>query len=308
MSTLQRLKSHLRKFPPLYRFGARLKNLFMKKPIFGMTTFTEQEYFFRYGRDTYSGKGEVVDLGSWLGSTTIPLVRGCLKNPHFATKGRKIYAYDMFIWSSWMNASVAGSSLQGQYKEGDRFLDEFERRTKKFASHLEICEGDIVSLGWNGKPIEFLLIDAMKSWELANAIKAHFFKSLIPNVSVILHQDYAHYYTPWIHLMQFRLREYFSYLEEVANSTSVVFKYTSQLPEELLQKQYSFADFSDEEVDEAFDYSFSFCSREKHSHIAAAKVMTYVHQNRAAKARETAERCLERGIPSERAFKCLEAT
>src|SRR5262250_2891759 len=69
--------------------------------VHGMTSTEEQTYFRRYARDMYSGVGEIVDLGCWLGSTTIPLAQGLFKNINVSTKGKRIHAYDLFVWEEW---------------------------------------------------------------------------------------------------------------------------------------------------------------------------------------------------------------
>jgi pentatricopeptide repeat protein len=276
----------------------RLKRA-LNSQLLGMTSKTEQDYFTRYGREIYTGAGEVVDLGCWLGSTTIPLVEGLLKNPAFAEGSKKVFAYDLFIWFEWMNESTAGTNLSGKYKEGDNFVAEFEKRTVKYSSRIEICAGDLVRLGWNGKPIEFLLIDAMKTWELANGIVRHFYPALIPQSGMILHQDFAHHFAPWIHLLQWKFRECFEFVEEIPRSSSLVFKLTKPIPAEFLTATYSFDSFSDEEVNEAFDYSIKLVSSEKLPNVAAAKVMWYIHQKKFEKARAVWQELLAQGVPPE---------
>lgn len=76
--------------------------------VFGMTSSEEQNYFKRYAQDIYSGVGEIVDLGCWLGSTTIPLAQGLRENFNMSTKGKRIHAYDLFVWEKWMNPYRAG--------------------------------------------------------------------------------------------------------------------------------------------------------------------------------------------------------
>ena len=276
----------------------RLKRA-LNSQLLGMTSKTEQDYFTRYGREIYSGAGEVVDLGCWLGSTTISLLEGLRKNSAFINSGRKVYAYDLFIWFDWMNESTAGTDLTAKYKEGDNFVAEFEKRTEKYSSHIEICAGDLVRSGWNEKPIEFLLIDAMKTWELANGIIRHFYPSLIPQKALILHQDFAHHFAPWIHLLQWKFREYFEFAEEIPRSQSLVFKLIRPIPSELLHITYGFDSFSDAEVDEAFEYSMKLVSAEKLPNVAAAKVMWYIHQKKFARARAVWQELLAQGVPPE---------
>ncbi|HEX8734011.1 MAG TPA: hypothetical protein VF721_01725 [Pyrinomonadaceae bacterium] len=296
---LQSLKNKLKKSAFIHGAYMRLKRAFAHELV-GMTSKTEQDYFARYGEKTYSGKGEIVDLGCWLGSTTIPLVKGLLKNPAFTESNRKVYAYDLFIWFDWMNSSAAGTRLAGKYKEGDNFVEEFKERTKDFARHIEIRAGDLKEIGWTGAEIEFLLVDAMKNWDLANAIVRDFYPSLVPGESIILHQDFAHFFTPWIHLLQWTFRENFDFIDEVPKSQSVIFRYKNKIADELLNKNYSFESFSDAEVNDAFDYSMNLVSKEKLSNVAASKVMWFLHQNEREKAKVEFENLLKRGIPVEK--------
>ncbi|HMS40344.1 MAG TPA: hypothetical protein PKE69_08970 [Pyrinomonadaceae bacterium] len=296
---LQELKTKLREIPFLRGAYLRLKRG-LTNELVGMTSRFEQDYFAEYGEKIYVGKGEIVDLGCWLGSTTIPLVKGLLKNPAFVGSGRKVFAYDLFVWFEWMNDSTFGTDLAQKYREGDIFVEEFKLRTKDFAEHIEICAGDLREIGWTGASIEFLLIDAMKDWSLANAIVRDFYPSLVPNESVVLHQDFAHFFTPCIHLVQWLFRENFEFANEVANSPSVIFKYTSKIDGELLQKTYGYDSFSDEDVNAAFEYSMSLVSDEKLPNVAAAKVMWFLHQGKREQAKTVFENLLESGVRLEK--------
>lgn len=292
---LQKVRNKLRKNSLLHSIYMKLKRTFSSE-LLGMTSISEQKYLARYGENFYKGQGEIVDLGCWLGSTTIPLVKGLLKNPHFSRSNKKVYAYDLFIWFDWMNSSIVGTNLIGKYKEGDNFIGEFKKRTEKVKLRIEICEGDLAKIGWIDEKIEFLLIDAMKNWELANAIIKDFYSSLIPNESLVFHQDFAHFFTSWIHLLQWRFRDYFEFVEEIPKSHSVVFKCKKRIPEELLTTNYTFDYFSDEDVNSAFDYSMSLVSSEKMANIAASKVMCFIHQEKKDKAKNVLANLLEQGI------------
>lgn len=295
---LQKVRNKLRKSSLLYSIYMKLKRTFSSE-LLGMTSLSEQKYLMRYVENFYKGRGEIVDLGCWLGSTTISLVKGLMKNPNFLDSDRKIYAYDLFIWFDWMNPSIVGTNLIGKYKEGDNFIEEFKKRTEEFESRIEICEGDLTKIGWIDKKIEFLLIDAMKNWELANAIIKDFYSSLIPNESLIFHQDFLHFFPSWIHLLQWQLRDYFEFIEEIPKSSSVVFKYKKKIPEELLITNYSFDYFSDEDVNAAFNYSISLVSSEKKADVAASKVMWFIHQEKHDKAKRVLANLLEQGTHME---------
>ncbi len=295
---IQNLRKRLREIAFLHNAYMRTKRMFSAE-LLGMTSGTEQAYIATYGENLYSGGGEVVDLGSWLGSTTIPLTKGLLKNPNFRGQGRKVYAYDLFIWFDWMIPSVAGTDLAGRYAEGDNFVDEFKRRIAPIADSVDVREGDLKSIGWHGEPIEFLLVDAMKGWDLAASIVRDFYPSLIEGRSLVFHQDFAHHFTPWIHLVQWRLRDHFEFVDEVPRSQSVVFRCVKAISTQTVELDWGFGLFDDNDVDAAFEYSFGLVTSEKQANVAAAKVMWYVHQDELDDASRVLADLTRSGIPLE---------
>ena len=257
-----------------------LSQVFILSPklrrLHGMITANEKAYLYWYARHIFSGKGDIVDLGCWLGSTTISLAMGLERNDHVKAN-RLIHSYDEFVWRAYMDSGAKGTSLEGKYRPGDSFLDEFERRTYPWRSNVKACPGDLAKVGWPGAAIEFLLIDAMKSWDAATGVVRNFFPALVPGRSLVMHQDFAHWYTSWIHPIQYRLREYFEPLYDVPSSSSMVFRLIKPLPPDLLQSEWSPDLFSKEDVDSAFAYSLDIVSKEKRPNIVAAKVMYFVH-------------------------------
>ena len=188
---------------------------------FGMTSHREQDYFEMYTNKLYTGVGEIVDLGSWFGATTIKLAKGLASRNDFNISW-KIHAFDRFMWKkSW--EKYAGN-CRYKYEDGESFLLEFEERIAPWKSIIKIHAGDLKNYVWNGGKIEFLLVDAMKDWKVSNSIIRNFFPSLIPNKSYVVHQDYKHYYTSWIHLIMFELRNHFEIVTSIPESSSVVFK------------------------------------------------------------------------------------
>lgn len=261
--------------------------------VHGMTSTKEQNYFRRYAQDIYSGVGEIVDLGCWLGSTTIPLAQGLRKNLNTSTKVKRIHAYDLFVWEEWMNPFMEG--CRKKYSPGDNFLDEYRARTRKYSDLIEIYPGDVQQIGWIGKPIEFLLVDVMKSWKTAQYVVEQFYPSLVPERSLLLHQDFKHYYTSWIHLVQYRLRDYFTFESDIPNSGSVVFRVKKRVDCDFKWCADLSKSFSSREVDEAFDYSMSLIGG-KPSNIAAAKVMYFVHLDRITEAKRLLDNFIQQGF------------
>jgi hypothetical protein len=261
-----------------------------------MTTTQEHTFLEQYAQTTYAGYGEIVDLGCWLGATTVSLAKGLAKNSNPRAVDRQIHAYDRFIWEEWMDSYTNFSELKQRYRPQDSFLREFKERSAYWSRHICIHAGDICELGWSAGEIEFVFVDVMKSWSLANHVVRHFFSSLIPEVSVVVHQDFAHYYTSWIHLLNYRFRDYFEVLYDIPQSSSVVFKNIASIPEEMLNTTYGFESFTEAEIDSAFRYSAHLTSPEKHANIAAAKVMLFLHLGNSERAKRELSNYLSQNI------------
>jgi glycosyltransferase involved in cell wall biosynthesis len=246
--------------------------------LLGMTSTQEQDFLQNYAENEYSGKGEIIDLGCWLGSATISLAKGLEKNLKVTVKDKRIHAYDLFIWApSYMDGCVKGTSIEGRYKVGDSFLDEFVRRVNPWSHSIEVYPGDVLKIGWNRRPIEYLFVDAMKSWELTKSIFLNFYPHLIPMTSLVHYNDFAHFYTAWIHLLIYKLRPYFKHHCNLYQAA--VFQYVNPLSIDtlLLDQDTPFSIFSYEDIERAFEYSFEIVTEGLRPNIAAAKVMAFIH-------------------------------
>jgi hypothetical protein len=262
----------------------------------GMTTMSERAYLYWFTRHMFANQGAIVDLGCWLGSTTIPMAMGLARASRPAAGSPCIYAYDNFVWRSWMEPGVLGTSLEGQYADGESFLEEFERRTEHWRHLIRACPQDLADARWQGGGIEFLLVDAMKSWELANAIISRFYSALMPGRSFLFHQDFAHWYTPWIHLTHYRLRHYFEVAYDVPRSSSVVFRSIERIPDELLTRHCAPGGFTVDEIHSAFDYSAGLVGRDKRPNVMAAKITCFLHARDLTLASTELERCRSQGL------------
>jgi len=244
----------------------------------GMVSKFEREYLQDYARNDYSGAGEIVDLGCWMGATTVELATGLQQNPNPELRNRTIHAFDLFLWHPWMNNIVLGKPLEGKYQEGESFLDEFLNNTKPWAHQVKAYAGDLTQKDWTGEPVEFLFIDAMKSWALLNTIVQQFFPSLIPGKSIVVQQDFTYFLTYWIHLIMYRFRDYFEPVYDVPFSPSFAFRYIKELPQDWLQATYSSDSFSTDEIEAAFAYASDLVPLEKKPIILSAQVLALLEK------------------------------
>jgi hypothetical protein len=255
----------------------------------GMITPEEQAWLCDFASLDYSFVGAIVDLGCWLGSATIALARGLAQNP-LASDGRgRIHSFDQFLWEEWMEGSVVGTPLAGRLREGDSFLPLFEAQIAPWRTAVVAHPGDLRTLGWpSGEPIELLFNDAAKSWELTCAIARNFYPALLPGRALLVEQDFCHYFTPWVHLIQERLRDFVEPVHSIPYSGSLVFRVVKPIPADLIGPDLGFSDFPAEEVERAFTRSLGLVAPPMRPDVWAARVMWEVHQGR----REAALRLL----------------
>ena len=248
----------------------------------GMTTRQEQEWLRNYAAHRYTGIGAVVDLGCFFGATTISLAEGLVLNRK-ATK-KQIHAYDLFVWKPFCETWAQRHKVEGLFTVGDSFLSEFLRRTEKLRDSIVVHQEDLSQARWKNGPIEFLYVDAMKSAKTAMAIASNFFPYLIPGKSYLAHQDFAHYATPWIHFLTFRLRDYFSFVADLPQSS--LFRLEREIEPQALGRDLSPGAVSSGEIEAAFEYSLSLVGDDKKANVIAAKAMAYAVRDEFTRAYE----------------------
>jgi hypothetical protein len=244
-----------------------------------MVTKSEAEFFFECARGPLPPGGTIVDLGCFMGSTAIALARGVIKSG----RREEVAAYDLFTWAEWMN----GLRTYGVYLPGDSFLPEARRYADYHGGGLiKLQQADLSQYQWDGRPIALLLVDAMKSFEVARQIARSFYPALLPG-AILIHQDFKHYYTSWIHLLQYRLRDRFQFLQNVPDGGTVAFTVTSPIPADEAWTKSDLETVSDDEIEEAFEYSMGLLPPDQSVNIAAAHVMLYHHLGRGDRAMAT---------------------
>ncbi len=249
---------------------------------FGMTSRPEQRWLRNYAAQRYRGVGAIVDLGCFLGATTIALAEGLVLNRK--AKRKQIHAYDLFTWNERYEAWARGKEVEGLFTIGGSFLPEFLRRTQNWSDYIVIHEEDLRHAQWEHGPIEFLFIDAMKSPDVATAIASNFFPHLVPGKSYVAHQDFPHCFASWIHFLTFRLRDYFSFVADLHQSS--LFRLEREIDPQALAGDLSPTAVSSAEIEAAFDYSISLVGDDKKANVTAAKAVAYAERGEFTRAHE----------------------
>lgn len=234
--------------------------------------------FFRESAARYVGKeGAIVDLGCWLGSTSIALAQGILSRGSQAdNRTEKVLGFDRFVWEEWMPAHIP----YGLYHPGESFLPEARRVARDYGGdRIKLIQADLTLYEWKEGPIKILLVDAMKNESIASQITTSFFPNLITG-GLLIHQDFKHYYTTWIHVIQYRLRRHFRLDRSVSGSGTAAFEVIAPIPKEAVDRATDLVNIPDDEVDASFRHSLDLVGSGDCVNVAAAHVMQYVRLGR----------------------------
>jgi hypothetical protein len=182
----------------------------------GMTQPDELRYFYWCCATQHRPGRRVVELGPYVGRSTMALAAGLRRSD----PGGKVVSIDRFQWDPWTLANTLSYTMNGlnpsqrarltpeqlSPKERDSYLPLFEIFTEPLQDSIEVTSADLQSYRWCGAPIDVLMIDAAKSWEILDQIVREFFPCLVDG-AVVIHQDYKHFFTHWLHPVTERMIE-----------------------------------------------------------------------------------------------------
>lgn len=209
-----------------------------------MTSLEERKVLKYLTSKLYQGRGEIIDLGSGVGGTVYPLALGLDRNQLVSSKHQRIHAYDLFT-PPRQNIKSRGAKLYFSQKDDldknnfdcfrNSYLDIFQNNCEKYLNYIEIHDGNITELSWNKKPIEIIHIDIAKNINIWRHIVEIFFDSLIPNKSIIIHQDFERARLPWLMYSLGLMLPYIELLDPVVNGT-LYCKLVKPLPQEIIDR------------------------------------------------------------------------
>ncbi len=197
-----------------------------------MLSTAERALLYWLARDYYTGAGEIVDGGCFLGGSTLSLARGLIDGGH-ATERAHIHVYDLFASDPYMIEHYL-KPLGINCANGESFRPVFDANTRAVASLLRVNQGDICQIGWTGEPIEIMFIDISKHWSINDMLLTDFFPCLIPGRSVVIQQDLVFEWCPWLAVTMEYLADYFEYVAFVEYNTTV-YLHTRPIPPHILR-------------------------------------------------------------------------
>ena len=150
----------------------------------GMISASDRRYMYWLTSRYYTGIGAVVEVGTWLGRSTIHLAAG-LRDAGFDDA---LHCYDRYEWTKSFT-HMTNLPL----RKGRSFQPYFEQNVRPIYPNVRVTASTMQSMTWSGDPIEILFLDAPKRLPDISAVLATFGGSLIPGVSIIVLQDYCRF-------------------------------------------------------------------------------------------------------------------
>jgi hypothetical protein len=160
----------------------------------GMISHEERQYYRYIGR-FYSGRGSVIELGPWLGCSTVAILDGLIGNPNFS--GKELHVFDDFIWRpDWMNQYVPEAERLAAHQDF-QFL--FGNYTESVARYLEVkrCKivaydgnEDLPQIIWDNGPVEFIYADCGRTFAVNDTWYRIFEPFFLPGKTLLILQDW----------------------------------------------------------------------------------------------------------------------
>jgi hypothetical protein len=252
----------------------------------------EGSLLYHLARDYFRGHGEMIDLGVFLGASSYCLASGLEENVAIAKKAGRLHAYDLFeVWhEEGQTDEEMAADLQRIFgvdiRPNESTLPLYMANVGALGRYIRIHAGDILPMKWSGRPVEILFVDICKTRSIWQHVLAEFFPSLIPGVSLVIHQDYHHPLLPFLHVAQERLAPYFEIVEPKAND-SAAFLLVDRIPDRVLAEVAGY-EFSAEDELRLMDRAIERMP-EDNKHLELAKAMLLRQQGKVGEARALLE-------------------
>jgi predicted O-methyltransferase YrrM len=211
----------------------------------------ETKYLYWLGWSVWKGNGLVLEIGPWLGGSTLCLAAG-MRATGYETSHR-LHAVDNFLWRDFMAGRAElplapGESFEpfflknlseyadivvahAQSRPDEEIEGDHEATAKRAADAsgvalLESVPGDA--------PVDILFIDGAKSWRGMKHLLRIARDRMIPGRTLVICQDFKYWGTYWVPMMMIRLREYFEPVHNVLGATTVGFRLAREIPATVL--------------------------------------------------------------------------
>jgi hypothetical protein len=192
----------------------------------------ELQFLYYCGQTWFTGAGEIVDAGAFLGSSAAALGAGLRDNERVAVKTRRIHSYDFFEWADFHQPFFEG---RAPLEPGQDTLPLFHQYTREFEPYIAVTKGDICAQRWPGRDVEILFVDFTRHWDDHEFLVRTFYPHLIPGRSMLIHQDYVFTVAHWLHIFMEYYADCFECVSPYIANATAAWVVKRRLPPEAFQ-------------------------------------------------------------------------
>jgi len=146
----------------------------------------EKTLLYYLAKNFYTGFGDIIDAGAFLGGSATCLSCGLRDNMRVSDKTGRVHSFDNFRYSEGYAESWFGQKMVS----GQNFRPIYEKYTAPYKEYLTVHQGNLEDLRWLGGDIELLFLDICKSTATTDRVAEIFFPFLVPGKSIVVQQDY----------------------------------------------------------------------------------------------------------------------
>lgn len=222
-----------------------------------MTTLAERQAYYRLAREM-APRGAVVELGAWLGASTVYLASGVRDSG----ENRKVHVYDRWHWDAsherkviaWRKDHPGEGYCDSPMPTAGTMFERFEANLGDLRPFVKSHVGEITAIKWDGGQISLIVFDAPKRVkEIVSVLKV--FGPHVCEGTRFAWQDFAHFPSYEIVACLYRLKDYLTFDYGVAPGTTAVFTVKEPWPWEAAVKgEISLSTWSPDEVISAWDH------------------------------------------------------
>ena len=217
--------------PPFNKLVGKIPPSALAVP--SMMSTAERRFLFGLAQTHYTGQGCIVDAGLFLGASTRCFGEGLLDNRQVSSRRKPgkplIHSFERGLINAGMPAFFERNNVPFEGRVGDSFEPLLQANVAPVTSVVDLRVGDILQSGGVQEPIEILYLDVLKSEELTYYCFKEFYPKLIPEISIVLQQDYFFDGLPFIKTYQEHVAHCFEFLGEICSMA--VFKCIRAVPE-----------------------------------------------------------------------------
>ena len=204
----------------------------------GMLSLPERKLLYHLAEKHYTGRGHIIDAGSFFGSSTVSLAEGLKANAsfpdfhrRFSASHKPIVSYDIGFLPAPPGARLPITRQIGEhaYTWGDSFVPILNENIIGHEDVIELRIGDFLAENWPvSRPIEICFIDLAKTNDLNIHCFRQLFPAFIPGETLLIQQDFFFDRLPWIKVLMGYLADHFEWLGQVGPSS--LYRYKSAIP------------------------------------------------------------------------------